>query len=127
MKGDMDKSLFFLLLSFACIWLVLDVAVGGDRLGGFLQSLFPSLYDGSSGSVGMTVEEVEEAKNNAPSSSAIGSGKTQTAVDQSSPLEILKKKASGQKVDTSESAFNDWRNSTGVNTVPYAAIMQGVQ
>ena len=41
MKGEMDKSLFFLLMSFVCIWLVLDSAVGRDRLGVFLETMFP--------------------------------------------------------------------------------------
>ena len=41
----MDKSLFFLTLSFCCIWLIVDSAVGNDRVGAFLYTLFPSLYD----------------------------------------------------------------------------------
>lgn len=96
MKGDLDKSLFFLLMSFVCIWLVLDVAVGNDRLGAFLESIFPFMKgtSNSSGNTGMTTQEVEEAQENAPSSSAMGSGST--------------------------------TQNSGINTVPYGATRPGV-
>lgn len=101
MKGEMDKSLFFLLLSFACIWLVLDVAVGGDRLGNFLESIFPFMKGTANSSIGMTAEEVEEAKEKAPSSSAIGS-------------------------DGFSGKSGSFDSGTGINTVPYGATRPGV-
>lgn len=99
----MDKSLLFLLLSFVCIWLVLDVAVGNDRLGNFLETLFPFMKgtSNSSGSTGMTTEEVEEAMENAPSSSAIGSGTT-------GPM------------------TGNYQTSPGINIVPYGTTRPGV-
>ena len=41
MKGDMDKSLFFITLSMLCVWLVVDTAIGKKRLLSFLSTLFP--------------------------------------------------------------------------------------
>lgn len=41
----MDKSLFFITIAFACIWLVVDVAVGKDYLGNFLATLFPFMKE----------------------------------------------------------------------------------
>lgn len=41
----MDKGLFYITLCFCCIWLIVDAAVGSDRVGAFLKSLFPGLYD----------------------------------------------------------------------------------
>ena len=41
MKGDMDKSLFFITLSMVCVWLVVDTAIGKKRLLSFLSTLFP--------------------------------------------------------------------------------------
>lgn len=41
MNGNVDKSLLFMFLSFVCIWLVVDVAVGKNYLGNFLNTLFP--------------------------------------------------------------------------------------
>ena len=41
MPGQMDKSLFFITLSAVCVWLIVDMAVGKDRLGNFLATLFP--------------------------------------------------------------------------------------
>ena len=41
MKGDMDKSLFFITLSMVCIWLVVDTAIGKKHLLSFLSTLFP--------------------------------------------------------------------------------------
>lgn len=63
MPGQMDKSLFFITLSAVCVWLIVDMAVGKDRLGGFLATLFPFM-DSSGTSAG-----VEQAKaDNTPSS-----------------------------------------------------------
>lgn len=41
MKGDMDKSLFFITLSMVCVWLIVDTAIGKKRLISFLSTLFP--------------------------------------------------------------------------------------
>ena len=123
MKNHMDKSLFFLTISMVCIWLVVDVAVGKNRLGSFLSTIFPFMEDSGSSNVSMTPEEVEEAKENAPKSSAMGSEQIQSAL-KNNPLEILKKKASGQELEAGESVPYD--TGTGINTVPYAAILQGV-
>ena len=41
MKGDMDKSLFFITLSMVCVWLVVDTAIGKKHLLSFLSTLFP--------------------------------------------------------------------------------------
>lgn len=41
MKGDMDKSLFFITLSMVCVWLVVDTAIGKKHLLAFLSTLFP--------------------------------------------------------------------------------------
>lgn len=43
----MDKSLFFLTLSLVCIWLIVDSAVGDDKLGAFLGTVFPFMGGGS--------------------------------------------------------------------------------
>lgn len=78
MKPEMDKSLFFLFLSFVCIWLVLDVAVGKDRLGSFLATIFPFMDSsgssgGSSGGENPFPEnelETKEVSNNSSNSAA---------------------------------------------------------
>lgn len=41
MKGDMDKSLFFITLAMVCVWLVVDTAIGKKHLISFLSTLFP--------------------------------------------------------------------------------------
>lgn len=72
----MDRSLFFITLSAVCVWLVVDVAIGKNYLGSFLATLFPFMNNGETAPRGeMTTEEVKQAENNAPSSSAIGSGR----------------------------------------------------
>ena len=71
--NQMDKSLFFITLSCLCIWLVVDVAIGKNYLGNFLGTLFPFMKE--SDSVTWNTETVKEAAKNAPSSSAIGSGR----------------------------------------------------
>ena len=48
MEKNMDKSLLFMTLSAVCIWLVVDVAMGKNYLGGFLVSLFPFMAEDSS-------------------------------------------------------------------------------
>ena len=108
MKGEMDKSLFFLLMSFVCIWLVLDVAVGNDRLGNFLETMFPFMK-GTSNSSGMTAQEVEEAKKNAPSSSAMGSGYSVPGT--TGPMDQI---------------TGNYQTSPGINIVPYGATRPGV-
>lgn len=76
MNNQMDKGLFFLILSMGCVWLILDQAMGKKRLQGFLQTLFPFMRGTSSGSVEMSHVEQNESAENAPSSSAMGqSGK----------------------------------------------------
>lgn len=73
----MDRSLFFITLSAVCVWLVVDVALGKNYLGSFLATLFPFMNNGETAPRGeMTTEEVKQAENNAPSSSAIGSNKS---------------------------------------------------
>lgn len=75
-KNGMDKSLFFITLSAVCVWLVVDVAVGKNYLGSFLSTLFPFMNGETTPRAAMTTEEVEEVKETAPSSSAIGSNKS---------------------------------------------------
>ena len=48
MEKNMDKSLLFITLSAVCVWLVVDVAMGKNYLGGFLSTLFPFMADGDS-------------------------------------------------------------------------------
>ena len=77
MEKNMDKSLLFMTLSAVCIWLVVDVALGKNYLGGFLTTLFPFMANGDSAPRGlMTKQEVEKTQQTAPSSSAIGSNKS---------------------------------------------------
>lgn len=77
MDKNMDKSLFFITLACICVWVIVDVAVGKNYLSKFLGTIFPFMAE-ETGSLVMTEEEVKEAQNNAPSSSAIGSGKDST-------------------------------------------------
>ena len=42
----MDKSLFFLILSMCCIWLVVDNAIGKKYVNTFLGTLFPFMQEG---------------------------------------------------------------------------------
>ena len=74
MKDNMDKSLFFITLSFLCVWLIVDMAIGKNYLGNFLGIIFPFMASESEPMI-MTEQEQEEAANNAPSSSAIGGNK----------------------------------------------------
>ena len=76
MGENMDKSLFFITLSAICVWLVVDVALGKNYLGGFLATLFPFMNNSTEPRGSMTTEEVEEAQKNAPNSSAIGSNQS---------------------------------------------------
>ena len=55
MKGDMDKSLFFITLSMVCVWLVVDTAIGKKHLLSFLSTLFPFIDSPDAG----TPEKVE--------------------------------------------------------------------
>lgn len=104
MKDNMDKSLFFMTLSCLCIWLVVDCAVGKNYLGNFLSILFPFMADGTeTKSTTLTTKQVETKTNNAPKSSAIGSGKKTTSGNKST--------------DTG----------TGINTVPYGATRGGMK
>lgn len=73
MANQMDKSLFFLTLSCVCVWLIVDSAVGKKHLANFLAVIFPFMGDSKGGT--MTTKEVETAKENAPTSSAIGQDK----------------------------------------------------
>lgn len=66
----MDRSLFFLVLSITCVWLVIDAAVGKGYVNNFLTSIFPFMTK-SDESEELTEEEVEEKSNNAPKSAAI--------------------------------------------------------
>ena len=50
MKGDMDKSLFFITLSMVCVWLVVDTAIGKKHLLSFLSTLFPFIDSPDAGS-----------------------------------------------------------------------------
>lgn len=76
MGENMDRSLFFLFLSCLCIWLIIDAAVGKKHLANFLTVIFPFMSGGSSS--GMTTEQVETAKENAPTSGAIGQDKSKS-------------------------------------------------
>ena len=77
MEKNMDKSLLFMTLSAVCIWLVVDVALGKNYLGGFLVTLFPFMSDdNSSKGLFKSKKEVETVQETAPSSSAIGSNKS---------------------------------------------------
>lgn len=107
----MDKSLLFMLLAFVCIWLVMDVAVGDDKLGKFLESLFPFMEgtSNSSGSAGMTPQEVEKAQQNAPSSSAMGSGYSIPGT--TGPMDQM---------------TGNYQTSPGINIVPYGTTRPGV-
>lgn len=42
----MDRSLFFLVLSFICIWLVIDQAIGNKYISTMLVNLFPWMGQG---------------------------------------------------------------------------------
>lgn len=95
---SMDKSLFFLTLSFVCLWLVVDVAIGQNYVGRFLSTLFPFMTSTSSTVNEITKEEQKETTENAPSSSAWGSNKTNKSKD---------------------------TNDAGINSVPYGAALQG--
>ena len=75
----MDKSLLFITLSALCVWLVVDSAVGKNYLSNFLSTIFPFMNGSSVARGEMTTQEVEKAKETAPSSSAIGSNKDTTA------------------------------------------------
>lgn len=75
MEKNMDKSLLFITLSAVCIWLVVDVAMGKNYLGGFLSTLFPFMTEeNSKKGLFSNKKEVEKAQETAHSSSAIGSG-----------------------------------------------------
>lgn len=75
-NSNMDKSLFFITLSAVCVWLVVDAAVGKKYLSKFLSTIFPFMGEDedTSSDITMTTEEVEEAQENAPASSAMGGG-----------------------------------------------------
>lgn len=78
--GEMDKGLFFITLSAVCVWLIVDMAVGKNRLGSFLETLFPGITSiAGTGESNLTEEDKEELsqgkKEEAPSSSAAGSQK----------------------------------------------------
>ena len=57
-KGSYDKPLFFITLSFICIWLVIDSAVGENYLKRFLATIFPfiKIYNQSDNSMSDLVE-----------------------------------------------------------------------
>lgn len=40
MTGDGGKSLFFLIMSCVCIWLILDVFYGSDYIGQLIDKMF---------------------------------------------------------------------------------------
>lgn len=58
MNNHMDKSLFFLTISFVCVWLVVDVAIGKNRLGAFLSAIFPFMGGADTRATTTQVEEV---------------------------------------------------------------------
>lgn len=74
MKDNMDRSLFFMTLSFVCIWLLVDMAVGKNYLTNFLSILIP-FVESSGSDVSMNETEQKLASENAPSSSAMGQNK----------------------------------------------------
>lgn len=63
MKGDMDKSLFFITLSMVCVWLIVDTAIGKKRLISFLSTLFPFIDSPtSSAEQAQETEQAQEAQ-----------------------------------------------------------------
>lgn len=99
-KNTMDKSLLFITLACVCVWLIVDSAIGNKYLYNFLGVMFPFMDGDTTARAEMTTEEVEEAQQNAPSSSAMGSNKKTT---------------NGTSKDT---------NDAGINSVPYGASRQ---
>ena len=89
MKDSMDKSLFFITLSFVCIWLIVDMAIGKNYVGNFLSIIFP--FMASDTAEHMTTEEVEEAEKEAPTSSAMGGKKENTTTPGSLPYGATRK------------------------------------
>lgn len=41
----MEKSLLYMTLALVCVYLIIDAAIGKDRIGGFLATLFPSIFN----------------------------------------------------------------------------------
>lgn len=74
MKGDMDKSLFFITLAMVCVWLVVDTAIGNKHLITFLSTMFPFIDAPGSDDDSRSQGSGGTASPNAPSSSAVGSG-----------------------------------------------------
>lgn len=112
MNNHMDKSLFFLTISFVCIWIVVDVAVGKNRLGAFLSTIFP--FMGGEGDTITPEQNAEDTANaekkteNAPDSAAISGNKNKYSVPGTTgPLDSI-------------------QSGTGINTVPYGATRPGV-
>lgn len=109
MNNHMDKSLFFLTISFVCIWLVVDVAVGKNRLGAFLSTIFPFM-GGETISPEQIAEDTANAEKkteNAPDSAAISGNKKYSVPGTTGPLDSI-------------------QSGTGINTVPYGATRPGV-
>ena len=65
----MDKSLFFLFITFLCIWLILDEFVGN----GYIGNLVDNLIGGGSGT------SITDKAEKAAESKASGKSKTATA------------------------------------------------
>lgn len=40
----MEKSLLYLTLALVCVYLIVDAAIGKDRIGLFLSTIFPSIF-----------------------------------------------------------------------------------
>jgi len=57
-----DKSLFFLFLSLLCVWLIIDAAVGSNKLGSFLGTIFPFMASGETAAERPTLEVSENFK-----------------------------------------------------------------
>lgn len=41
----MEKSLLYMTLALVCVYLIIDAAIGKDRIGAFLATLFPSIFN----------------------------------------------------------------------------------
>lgn len=108
----MDKSLFFMVLSITCIWLIVDAAVGKGYVNNFLASIFPFMLEEEKEP--LTEEEVETKIENAPSSAAI-SGATSN-----------KAGAIAHPKNGSNSSQSKKENNSGssINSVPYAPMQQ---
>lgn len=105
----MDKSLFFMTLSFVCIWIVVDVAMGKNYLGNFLGTIFPFMNGSSSSSSDSSGSSGETLFG----SGSVGYG-AQTAVNEQS--------SSSNKIKTTEEPH--FNGSTSLQAVKNSVNLQ---